>query len=49
MPTALPGASTDRCCLTKLLRFWHEAFLGTNDFYSARVPKRVLNALGFRC
>jgi hypothetical protein len=28
---------------------WHEAFLGTNEFCSARVPKRVLNDLGFRC
>jgi hypothetical protein len=28
---------------------WHEAFLGTNDFCSAPVPKRVLNDLGFRC
>jgi hypothetical protein len=28
---------------------WHEAFQGTNDFCSARVPKRVLNDLGFRC
>jgi hypothetical protein len=28
---------------------WHEAFLGTNDFCSARVPRRVLNDLGFRC
>jgi hypothetical protein len=28
---------------------WHEAFQGTNEFCSARVPKRVLNDLGFRC
>ena len=28
---------------------WHEAFLGTNEFCSAHVPKRVLNDLGFRC
>jgi hypothetical protein len=28
---------------------WHEAFLGTDEFCSARVPKRVLNDLGFRC
>jgi hypothetical protein len=28
---------------------WHEAFLGTNEFCSAPVPKRVLNDLGFRC
>jgi hypothetical protein len=28
---------------------WHEAFLGTNDFCSAPVPKRALNDLGFRC
>jgi len=28
---------------------WHEAFLGTNDFCSAPLPKRVLNDLGFRC
>jgi hypothetical protein len=28
---------------------WHEAFLGTNEFCSAAVPKRVLNDLGFRC
>jgi hypothetical protein len=28
---------------------WHEAFLGTNDFCSAPVPKSVLNNLGFRC
>jgi hypothetical protein len=28
---------------------WHEAFLGTNEFCAAPVPKRVLNDLGFRC
>jgi hypothetical protein len=28
---------------------WHEAFLGTNEFCSAPVAKRVLNDLGFRC
>jgi hypothetical protein len=28
---------------------WHEAFLGTDEFCSAPVPKRVLNDLGFRC
>jgi hypothetical protein len=28
---------------------WHDAFLGTNEFCSAPVPKRVLNDLGFRC
>jgi hypothetical protein len=28
---------------------WHEAFLGTSDFCSAPVPRRVLNDLGFRC
>ncbi len=28
---------------------WHEAFLGTNEFCSAPVPRRVLNDLGFRC
>jgi hypothetical protein len=28
---------------------WHEAFLGTNEFCSARVPRRVLKDLGFRC
>jgi hypothetical protein len=28
---------------------WHEAFLGTNEFCSAPVPKRVLDDLGFRC
>jgi hypothetical protein len=28
---------------------WHEAFLGTDEFCTARVPKRVLNDLGFRC
>jgi hypothetical protein len=28
---------------------WHEAFLGTDGFCAAPVPKRVLNDLGFRC
>jgi hypothetical protein len=28
---------------------WHDFFLGTNDFCSANVPKRVLDDLGFRC
>ena len=28
---------------------WHETFLGTDEFCSAQVPKRVLNDLGFRC
>jgi hypothetical protein len=28
---------------------WHEVFLGTDGFCSAKVPKRVLNDLGFRC
>ncbi|HEX4837604.1 MAG TPA: hypothetical protein VFV03_03650 [Solirubrobacteraceae bacterium] len=28
---------------------WHEAFLGTDEFCSAPVPKRVLDDLGFRC
>jgi hypothetical protein len=28
---------------------WHVAFLGTNDFCAAPVPKRVLKNLGFRC
>ncbi len=28
---------------------WHEAFLGTDGFCSAPVPKRVLRDLGFRC
>ncbi len=28
---------------------WHEAFLGTDGFCSAPVPKRVLDDLGFRC
>lgn len=28
---------------------WHEVFLGTSEFCSAHVPKRVLNDLGFRC
>jgi hypothetical protein len=28
---------------------WHEASLGTDGFCSARVPKRVLDDLGFRC
>jgi hypothetical protein len=28
---------------------WHQSFLGTNDFCSAPVPKRVLDDLGFRC
>jgi hypothetical protein len=28
---------------------WHEAFLGTDGFCSAHVPKRVLDDLGFAC
>jgi hypothetical protein len=28
---------------------WHQTFLGTSDFCSAPVPKRVLDDLGFRC
>jgi hypothetical protein len=28
---------------------WHQVFLGTNEFCSAPVPKRVLNDLAFRC
>jgi hypothetical protein len=28
---------------------WHEVFLGTSEFCSARVPKKVLDDLGFRC
>ena len=28
---------------------WHEVFLGTDEFCSARAPKRVLDDLGFRC
>jgi hypothetical protein len=28
---------------------YHEVFLGTNDFCTAAVPKRVLRDLGFRC
>jgi len=28
---------------------WHEVFLGTSEFCSARAPKRVLNDGGFRC
>lgn len=28
---------------------WHEVFLGTSEFCSARAPKRVLNDLGFGC
>jgi hypothetical protein len=28
---------------------WHEAFLGTDEFCSAPVPKRVLDDLGFGC
>jgi hypothetical protein len=28
---------------------WHEFFLGTDDFCSAKVPKRVLDDLGFGC
>ena len=28
---------------------WHQSFLGTNDFCTAPVPKRVLDDLGFRC
>jgi hypothetical protein len=28
---------------------WHEAFVGTNEFCAAPVPKRVLSDLGFRC
>lgn len=28
---------------------WHESFLGTDGFCSARVPKRVLDDLGFGC
>jgi hypothetical protein len=28
---------------------WHDAFLGTDEFCAAPVPKRVLDDLGFRC
>jgi hypothetical protein len=28
---------------------WHELFLGTDGFCSARAPKRVLDDLGFGC
>jgi hypothetical protein len=28
---------------------WHEAFLGSDGFCSAKVPKRVLDDLGFGC
>jgi hypothetical protein len=28
---------------------WHQSFLGTNDFCTAPVPRRVLDDLGFGC
>jgi hypothetical protein len=28
---------------------WHEAFLGSDEFCSAPVPRRVLSNLGFGC
>jgi hypothetical protein len=28
---------------------WHEVFLGTDGFCSAKAPKRVLDDLGFSC